>query len=197
MRQQRLSLFYSIIFHPRLVPVYPLKRLWYPPSPLLPAPSPQALSHSQPLFHSCSVSLLHTIGLLSPGPVWCWTPNSEAPRFSLSVALFIPLKNSLKLFIYFSLAEIHSSLARLSLSPLCPFFLITGACSGPSPPPTQPRPRPVWLTRTALTSHTVPNPSSLVLPASSVPFPQSTVAVFPSQGLPPLFNSWPSSAGGW
>ena len=155
MRQQRPSLFHSIIFHPRLVSVYSPKRLWYPPSPLLSARKPQSLSRSQPLFHSRSFSLSHTIDLLSPGPVWCWSRSGAAPSPFLSLSLF-PLKIHPKLFIYFSPAEVHSSPARLSLSPPCPFFLITGAGSGPSPPPTQPRPRPMWLTRTALTSHTVP-----------------------------------------
>lgn len=45
--------------------------------------NPQSLSRAQPLFRSCSLSLTHTIGLLSPGPVWCWTLDSPLLPLSL------------------------------------------------------------------------------------------------------------------
>ena len=126
MRQQKLSLFYSIIFRPRLVLLYSPKRLWYPPSPSLSALKPQSLSRSQPLFHSRSFSLSHTIALLSPGPVWCWHRSGAVPSPFLSLSLF-PLKIHPKLFIYFSPGR-GSLIARPSkLVPSVPFFLDNGS----------------------------------------------------------------------
>lgn len=124
MRQQRLPLFHSIIFHPRLVSVYSPKRLWYPPSPLLSALKPQSLSRSQPLFHSRSFCLSHTIDLLSPGPVWCWSRSGAAPSPFLLLSLF-PLKIQI---IYLFQSGRGSLIARPSkLVPSVPFFLDNGS----------------------------------------------------------------------
>lgn len=79
-----------------------------------------SLTFTASLSFSLFVSLVHTIGLLSLGPVWCWTPYSRAFSPFLSPSLF-SLKYPPTLFIYIGRAEVHSSPARLSLSPLCPF----------------------------------------------------------------------------
>lgn len=135
MRQQRLSLFCSIIFHPCLVSVYPLKWLWYPYISLVQRTKPTI---SPTFTASLSFSLLHTIGLLSLGPVWCWTLDSRASSLNL------PLSLKFTHFIYLFQSSRGSLIAYPSkLVPSLPFFLIMWACSGPSPPPTQGRPRPV------------------------------------------------------
>lgn len=117
-------------------------------------------------------------------------PKRRCPPPPLSTTLpsapLAPLKETTQIIYIF-----HSILGSLITwpskpAPSVPFFSIMGACAAPSPPLTQPRPRHVWLTQTALTSSSSPIPSSLVLPASksaSFTFPQSSFGIFPSLGL--------------
>lgn len=135
-----------------------------------------------PGFHSLSFILIplspshNTTGLLSPDSVWCWIASKQPP---LPFCCFL---YSLTLFIYLILAEVHSSPGCLSLSPLWPLFLITGACSGPSALPTQPWLGPVLLTEAALTFQSSPHFCGLArfFCAASLSTSPPTSAVFAS-----------------
>lgn len=113
-----------------------------------------------------------------------WRPLSLAVIFFilLKIILFIYIYiyvyslNIIYVFIYSEIFLIFHSgwgslITRLSkLIPSVPFFLIMGAWSSPSPPPTQPQPRHVWLTQTALT----PPLWSCQPPVCLLSFPQAT-----------------------
>lgn len=122
---------------------------------LRPRPKTEIASMPSSILHAISAFLVPTVSS-TPGAS-CPSPS---PPLSLKFALIIHLFHRKPLFTQGQPGH---------LVPSVPFLLIMGTCTGPSPPPTQPLARHVWLTWTALG----PQPF-LVAHVCLYFFPQST-----------------------